>query len=164
MPSLLVFVACERVALDQRNNGITLIGLLQGFIVTKIEPAEPVEIPLDGTATAISDLNALPIWWCAFGLWRKMAEDQGKKYTQIAEVIAPNGKVLSSTKPTEFVMDHEYHRITHHFHGFPISESGDYIVRILCGESGAELSEKARYPIGLSINKPKDSRAVLSLL
>jgi len=153
VPSLLIFVPCERIAFDQANNSVSLIGIFQGYTVTKLE-TQVEKIPRG--AEPLTQLTSLPIRWAAFALWRRLPGDQGKEFEQRVEVVAPSGAISIKTKPLRVTITNEFHRVSSHISGFPIGEQGDYLVKLFFGESGADLPEVASYPIGVTIESKSE--------
>lgn len=154
MPSVILFVGCERVAFDQANGSAILIGVFQGFKVTRITKGEgPKEIPPG--ALPVEDFTNLPIRWSAFALLKKVPEDEGKNYEQRVELVSPRGEILVKSNPLQFSMTHTFHRLTTHFSGLPANQSGEYTIKFFLGESGKELTERASYPLDVTFSEPE---------
>lgn len=115
------------------------------------KPGTDLAFEIPAGATPLSDITKVPIRWCAFSLWRKVPEDEGKDFEQRIDLVSPQGKLVVSATPLNFAMTHNFHRLTTHFSGFPVGDAGDYMVNLMFGEKGKELSQKASYPISVSL-------------
>jgi len=148
MPALLLFAPCERVAFDQAEQSASLINVFQGFNVTLMEraPNETSEIP---KGAVVVEGKALPMRWAIFALWRKTAEDDGKDYVQICDLISPSGKrpVHASL---QFSITHSFQRNIMNVVRFPIDEQGNYLLKLYLAEKDKEPTLVTTYPISVA--------------
>lgn len=136
MPSPLVFVACEKVILDDDKNP-SLISVLQ-----QVNLAVP-------TADKIPDNAAAPLRWCLFTLWLQQPGDEGRRFQQVCEATLPDGRT-SVVARTEFEVSHRTHQIKLEIFGFPIPKvAGECVFRLYLAEEGRERREVASYPISV---------------
>ncbi|MBI3894971.1 MAG: hypothetical protein HY313_03480 [Acidobacteria bacterium] len=152
MPSLVLFVPCERVALDYVDSSASLIGIFQGFTATKIPKIDgPADVP-QGPGYLVKE-PTIPIRWCAFSLWRKLPDDENKGFEQVVQLLTPSGKE-SFNISLSFKMEHKFHRNTAYVNNFPVGEAGDYLLRLFLKGPEGELLEKAVYPISVEVVLP----------
>lgn len=122
---------------------MTLVGLMYGADFTL--PA-PEEIKADDVKA-----SAIPYHWTIFTFWYKTPEDEGRQYEQVSQLKSPSGKILLEL-PQRFQMGKPYHRVTARIAGFPVSEAGEYFLRLILREvgDGREGREMAFCPITVS--------------
>lgn len=139
MPQLMVFAACEKVIISQDENNPTLIALLNQ-IGASITVADGVkELP----ATA-----AVSMRWNVFSLWKFLPGDAGKTFFAVVSMDSPS-KRKWVTEVQEFPGDNQpFVRLVLALTQFPVSESGEWTLRLSLGEKGgAPAKEVATYPL-----------------
>jgi hypothetical protein len=129
----MVFVACERVLINQEDNTASLIGILQGFTL----PSVPAE----------GETNALPMTWYAYMQWDR-GSDVRSQYDYRAELKNAAGKTLAGANGTLSISnaDRRFHRLMCKFVGFPIDGVGDYALSLALLEHGKEVFT-AHFPV-----------------
>ena len=136
MPTLLLFAPCERVLSDQGDNSVSLITLLTGISASLPFPAEQ----------PIPENTVVPIRWSLLALWKASADDSAKQFGQRIVLESPSGKVLL-TANAEFVFTKPIVRTVVQFTSFPLTEFGEYRVRLELQESeGANWKEITTFP------------------
>lgn len=133
MPKLLLFAPCDRIIVDEATKTLSLISILEQVEAPPIPGAENV---------------AAALTWYAVAVWQKVPEDGGKTFEQRTYLVQPDGKrILEGLSP--FRMTERTHRVFARTHGFPISQTGDYLLTLTVREkdSGEEWITVAEYPI-----------------
>jgi hypothetical protein len=144
MPKLLVFAPCEKVVISQDENNPTLIAILTAISIHG--DAEQLDKALN--AAPIEGTPLTPIRWSVFTMWQKEAGDESGEFTQTIDLESPvTHKVIITNRSTfTFKPEAKTHRITLHFPGFPVSERGEYLIRLSL--NGNRIAE---YPIELKV-------------
>ena len=126
MPKLQVFAPCEKVIISQDENNPTLIAILSSISLQT--DAETLNHALEaGPDGAIA---MAPLRWAIFSMWQREDSDGSQEFTQTVEVESPSGKIILSNRSAfTFSADANNHRITLQLPGFPVRESGPYIIR-----------------------------------
>ena len=137
MPRLLLFAPCQQALIDQNSN-VSLVGILSSLQATIDESQVP-----EGAA--------LPLRWDFFVLWAQTADDEGKEYEQLCELVGPDKKFPLPS--TTFPMDKRFRRVVTTVIGFPLLGNGEYVLRLLLREKaeGVEPREVATFPIVVKI-------------
>jgi hypothetical protein len=126
-----VFAVCEKVVVDA--NGVpSLIGLfnrMEAQIVSR--PSEPVP------ANAVS-----PQEWWIFTSWAQEPEDVGKRFTQMVDVIYPDGTLFQHFD-AHFMPEEgkSHHQVRLRILGFPIGQEGTYLVKETLSQDNNVLLE-----------------------
>jgi len=131
-----MFAPCQKVIIGLGDNLPSLIGILQDIEVGSGAPE-----PLPEKALAA-------IHWNVFVLWLRGKEDEGKLFEQRVQLRSPSGKILIEIV-AEFRMEKPMHRFTGTVHGFPISESGEHLLKLYLHEARreSEWQEVAEFPV-----------------
>jgi hypothetical protein len=147
LPRLLLFAACEKVIIDQDNN-VSLMTLVQDL---RVEIPEPVEVK-SGEGLPVAAMR-----WAAFSMWLRTEEDD-REYEQRVALIDPTGKPTGIEAKSSFKFgDKTTMRNISVVLGFPVHESGRYVLKLWMREKGqTEAAEPtAEYPINLKREQPK---------
>src|SRR5262249_17249286 len=132
---LLLFAACEKCIIDQRN-AASLIGL---FLELKVQVAEE-QRPEPKTV--------IPMKWDVVTLWLRTDDDSTKTYEQRIVLVNPGGEDTGVATSSTFSLPVATHRIVATIFGFPIGVSGRHTLRVWVYETGKEAgSPVAEYPI-----------------
>jgi hypothetical protein len=153
MPKLMLFVPCQHVAYDAADQSPTLIGVFQGFTISLVLLQEKSKEITTATIETMTEgtPSAIPIRWAAFAMWRKLPEDGDKTFTQICELLKPNGE-SSAKQSMTFKMTQNFQRNTVQFHNFPIDQEGDYPLRFFLQEGDGEPRLISEYPVQIIHN------------
>ena len=136
MPKLLIFAACEKVILDQKNV-ISLMSLLQE--VTAELPAGVSIVPQTASA---------PWQWTIVSIWEKFRSDQGKTFEQRSAFVTNTGVKLLETPTATFEFKGDYHRIISQIAVMPIGISGKHLIKAFLRENGStQWEEVGVYPL-----------------
>lgn len=149
MPQLLFMVPCEKVAVCEADNSVSLLSIVQGFDVylpsqdAQVNTTPPEPPPAPGSVVRIQ----VPVNWAIFTLWRMQDGDEGKKFEEKCELFTPSGR-MALTTTIEFQQVRPFHRVTAKVQGFPMDEAGQHTIKLFVREKGkAEFIEAATYPI-----------------
>jgi hypothetical protein len=135
VPEFLSLVVCEKL-IQSTDGTVSLISLLDSYHV----PAPPEPPP---------DNLAVPLQWCAVSLWRRLPEDDGLQFEQQLELLMPDGTVLL-TGVMPINLKNPMARCYIPWTGFPISQAGEYIMKLSWRRVGTEAwHDAAHYPIQL---------------
>jgi hypothetical protein len=157
MPKLMLFVPCQHVAFDAIDSSPSLLGLFQGFTVNTVQISDTVASAV-AAAFEIPVNTGIPIRWAAFALWRRVPEDEGKRFVQICELIKPNGE--SSTKQSlNFQMTQNFQRNTIHIQNFPIDQEGDYLLKLFLVEEDSSPTLITEYPLTVTYKAETPTQA-----
>src|ERR1700679_895351 len=132
MPELIVFVACEKVIIDQRTVR-SLIGIFQRMQI-QLQAA-----PLPENALS-------PTLWNMFALWQHTEEEIGRVFHQRVDVFTPNGTMFARSEVEFKVLDKNdlQSKNTFQFFGIPINEEGFIRISTWLGDE-ADPREEYRY-------------------
>jgi hypothetical protein len=158
MPQLLVFVPCEKVIISKDENNPTLIAVMQQ-VGAEFELIETTSKPTSDKEQSI----LLPMRWSIFTMWRAVAGDADKTFTQVIKVLSPDGKARL-THSGDFTLEKTTHRITLNIQSIPAAGSGTWMLQLFIHETGkpAPTVPIATYPLDVSIidkTKPQDASA-----
>lgn len=138
MPRLLVFVACERLLINELDQSTSLIGIID---TVTIEVPDSVEISPDTFA---------PQRWYIFTRWLKDISDAEdvKTYEQEVIIRSPQGDV-SNTSITQFEMKDKLHQVYVVVNGLPIGQEGEYVIELSLrkADQDQEWKKVATYPV-----------------
>lgn len=123
MPTLLAFLPCRGVLVNQLDNSATLVSLL-----------EEIQIHLPNLRD-IPPHAAAPMEWYVFTLWTREPQDEGKTFEQRVALLDPDGAELLSAI-TKFEFPTVHHRIMANFMGFPIKMPGSFQIKLQLRENG----------------------------
>jgi hypothetical protein len=134
-----VFAVCEKVIFDVQGTAslINLFNRVDAYLVTSTEP-----IP----ANAI-----MPFPWSVFTSWDVGPEDVERKFTQVLEVLNPDGSIFNEHR-IEIVTQRgkDHHQVEARFPGFPIGQEGSYSVRTRLEQDGIVIFESSAIKIQLT--------------
>ncbi len=136
MPRLLLFAPCIKSIVDKDEGNISLIAVIES-VRAQIPPSEP--IPSRAVA---------PIQWSAVSSWLGLPEDAGKRFEQRVQLITPDQmEAISAVVPFEMTM--RTHHVMTSINAFPVSQTGELILRLQIHEVGEshEWETVAEYPI-----------------
>ena len=138
MPELYAFVACDKVIIDDMGTA-SLISLFGNIIVTLPQNAE---VPS----------NALvPKEWALFASWDCGPDDDGKEFSQVVQVLHPDGRFFIERMEAKFVMQRDKKsQIKMPFVGFPVGQQGKVMIRMWLEQAGQEIF--AARPIHLEVS------------
>ena len=129
MPKLLVFTACEKIVIDDKNNP-SLIMLLNAVTVTPSAPTAK-DIPKDAVG---------PKEWAIYASWEREEGDENKSYTQCLQILWPDGNEFQRhALPFEFTKRNQQNRVQ--MMGFPIGQLGLLTVNLWLESEGAKVTE-----------------------
>jgi hypothetical protein len=135
MPQLLAFLPCEKtiIANDQT---LSLVGLID-TLTTNVPPGQSV--PQNAVA---------PYRWTVVTIFRRLPEDEGKRFRQRVVVVLPNGQ-SAAEGVTDFSMTHTMVRNLNAFEGFPVGFAGECKVRLFVDDLGKPASAEpvAEFPV-----------------
>lgn len=138
MPRLLVFVACERLLINELDQSTSLIGIID---TVTIEVPDSVEISPDTFA---------PQRWYIFTRWLKDISDAEdfKTYEQEVIIRSPQGDV-SNTSITQFEMKDKLHQVYVVVNGLPIGQEGEYVIELSLrkADQDQEWKKVTTYPV-----------------
>jgi hypothetical protein len=140
MPQLLAFLPCEKTIIAQ-DQTLSLVGLID--TLTTGVPAG-ASVPANAVA---------PFKWSVVTIFRRLGEDEGKKYRQRIVLTLPNGQAAAEGV-TDFAMTHPMVRNLSAFEGFPIGASGECRLRLYIDELGKPISAEpvAEFPVQIVHN------------
>jgi hypothetical protein len=125
MPELHMFVACEKVIVDD-SGVVSLICLFNGLSVAALSGGG--EFPSNAVA---------PKEWAVFSSWDWDPADEGKDYVQVIQILYPDGKSFIDRQETKFRMNPgTKHQIKAPILGFPVGQTGMYMVRMWLEDAG----------------------------
>jgi hypothetical protein len=136
-------VACEKVIVDQQQNGVpSLIALFDKMIVAVPKDAE---IPS----------NALgPREWCIFSKWDPEASDVGKDVAVCTQIFYPDGTPLAL--PVKVMIKVEPNKKTQaivRVQAFPLGQKGFYTVRSWIEENAKAVGQSVDFRIELEFSQ-----------
>ena len=139
MPRLLLFVACEKVIVDQRTNMISLMSLLQDVNV-QIPPGTPFP-----PSNAI-----IPMQWTIVSIFLAEPGDSGKQFEQRSALVNSNNVTLVHTPVAPFALTEQY-RVTSQINGMPVGNAGRLNVKCYLREKGTNAWQEIGegYPINI---------------
>jgi hypothetical protein len=108
MPSLLGFLAGERVIYEQETNQISVIGIMHEVCIPRIK-----SIPIPPS-------TSLPLHWTALTIWSRQPGDLGKKYEQMVTLTGDSEEPLMQSHVIAFEMDKPVIRAVSRFPTFPM--------------------------------------------
>lgn len=136
MITLVLFAACEKAIISERDNSLTLVALLD---TVRITVPEGIEVPPDVSAS-----NR----WDIVTVWRAMEEDAGSQYEQRTALILPDDtETVATILPMN--IQSTAHRNVINVAGFPVAQEGKCILRLWLREQGIEDwgQPTAEYPL-----------------
>ncbi|HEY0602529.1 MAG TPA: hypothetical protein VGD58_06445 [Herpetosiphonaceae bacterium] len=138
MPRLLVFVACERLLINELDQSTSLIGIID---TVTIEVPASVEISPDTFA---------PQRWYIFTRWLEdILDAEGPAaYEQEVVIRSPQGDV-SNTSVIQFVMKDKLHQVYVAVNGLPIGQEGEHVIELSLrkADQDREWEKVATYPV-----------------
>ncbi len=144
MVKLRIFVACERVLIDQQQNGIaSLIALFDKLTMTLVKGA--AEIPANAVA---------PKEWAIFSKWDTEPEDAGKEFTICTQILYPDQSQFGELGKTPLKIEaNKKGQAIVKILGFPLGQEGFYTVRTWLEENGSRIGDAAEFKLELEIVK-----------
>jgi hypothetical protein len=125
MPKLALFLACEKVIIDQNNNP-SLITLLTDLTVN-IRPG-----------TTVEENAMFPMTWTVFSIWdQDNSADQGKTFEQRCVLTSPSGVDLITTPIWAFEFKTQRQRVINPINQMPVGPPGEYTVTTALREKGS---------------------------
>lgn len=119
MPRLILFVACERVLIDQ-NQLPSAIGIFQAM------KFQLQDAPLPENAIS-------PVRWAIFALWKHTGEERGVQFTQHIEILKPSGEVFGVPTRAVFTLQGEVEqsqsKVFVDVFGLPVGQPGTVKIR-----------------------------------
>jgi hypothetical protein len=134
-----VYVACEKVILDQQSAGVaSLIGLFSK-IVGLVPPN--TEIPPNA---------ATPKDWTVFSIWDIEPGDEHKNYVLCTQILYPDQSQFGdvSKQPMPLQPNKRVQMIVR-LNGFPIGQLGFYTVRTWLEEEDKKVSDPIEFKLEL---------------
>ena len=136
MPKLLVFVPCEKIILDDRANA-SLIVLMQNL---------DVQVGAQG----IPKNAVTPKEWAVFTVWEWLPDDHGKEFTQIIQVLWPDGSEFKRTAMKFQAGQKRYHQNRLMIIGFPAGQVGQIAVNMWLEEDSRKIGDLYSYFLTVS--------------
>ena len=114
MASLLTYLACERVSIEQETNAVSIMGVLETINVAVPQGAPPTPPKV-----------FLPMRWAVYSLWQKEPRDTGEFSSQ-SILFAANGEKLLETPVANWGFKEAQfrHQVIDRIEGFPIWTPG----------------------------------------
>ncbi len=135
MPQLYMFVACEKVIID--DSGIPSLISLFGIVTLAMQE----EIPPNALA---------PKEWAIFAAWDPEPIDEEREYTQVVQLLFPDGTSFLDRLETKFVMKvGRRQQVKMPVMGFPVGQQGNVTVRMWLEHAGNVVIEA--HPIHLEV-------------
>lgn len=140
MPKLYIFVTCEKViiAKDEQTSLISLFNVMN------------VMIPTDQTDPIASNA-VVPKEWVIFTSWEREPQDDGKEYSQIIEILYPDGTHFAKPRDFKFTIPagKSHYQCTTNVNGFPIGQLGMYTVKMRLERNAETISGPTSIKINL---------------
>ena len=144
MPRLILFAPAERVIVDQKDNSLSLIGIMSGVRIQLVQADEhpPAEA-------------AVPIRWSVLAVWRREAGDEGRRFEQRVQLFLPGvntsvfeivAAVSSEGQPTN--------RVRNDIIGFQVATPGVCRLVLSLREEGQAWREISVYEMDLEHVQP----------
>ena len=131
MPSLALFVACERSIIEENTKLVSLISLLNG-----VKGAIPAGEPPPRNAVA-------PKEWSIVCGWDAVGDEEGTEYVQCLDIFWPDGKPFVETNKVKFSLQKgKRHYQTSRLHGFPVGQAGRCLMQAWAEQDGNPVTEK----------------------
>lgn len=138
MPRLLFFLPCERVIVS-REGPLSLITVIEGFTV-KFPEEEYAKLPNDAV---------LPLNWHVVIKWIREANEEPQIWEQRIEVVAPDGRIPTSTVSAFDLVANSAMRSIVEVEGMAIKPLGPFNITLSLrkeGEDDAAWREIVSYP------------------
>lgn len=136
MAKLLVFVPCEKIILDDQGNA-SLIVLFHS-------------LDARGTTGDIPKNAVTPKEWAIFTMWQWLPEERGKEFSQIIQILWPDGTEFKRF-PLEFKAgERKYHQNRVNIVGFPIGQIGEITVNMWLEENSRRFGDTYSYSLAVS--------------
>lgn len=142
MPRLLLFAPCQKAIIDRDETLISMIAILHGI---GISAPTGEEVP----ANASTQVN-----WATVSIWLRTPGDEDRTFEQRLEVVSPDG-VVQGHVDTSFTMTMRNHQNLTGGNTFPVGLPGEYTLRLLLREVGAENAWQmiSEYPFVVTHNR-----------
>src|SRR5208282_4342293 len=134
MPKLLVFAVCEKVLIDENKN-ISLIVLLQNVSASSPDKSE---IPRNAIT---------PKEWTVFAMWQPAAEDYGREFNQIIQILWPDGSEFKKHALTFHFERDKIHHTRMTVIGFPVGQAGKLTLNMWLEADSRPVGESHSYVI-----------------
>jgi hypothetical protein len=118
MADLLLFVAAERLLLDEETKNASLIGLLDS-----LQPTAPKGV-------TIAAETVVPMAWTIVTLWQRKPGDEGTLFEERVWLTNPDGTPSPIKSELQFEFTNDKQRNTTRILGFPVGQEGDYLLRL----------------------------------
>lgn len=145
MPRPVLFVPCERVIVNAKDQTLSLITVLEN--VQFYTDAD--EVPSD----AVMDVT-----WSAVTIWLRDDADQAQRFEQRLHVIAPDGRISTDAVMTFDLTAQPRIRNIVEVSGFPVAPPGIFILRLSLREAGKaddDWQHITDYPLPVQWRTPK---------
>lgn len=117
MPTLLLFVPCEKAIIDQHGT-LTIIALVENL---EVEINEGASLPSNAVA---------PKEWAIVALWKPTESEGEASFRQVVELTKPDGQPYKKVLHEFSFSGNKQHRIVHQVVGMPVGLPGVYPLRM----------------------------------
>lgn len=137
MPTLEYLLPCLLTSIDQRNNAVSLFGIVETLSLVR-RPGETGQQVMPGTEVVT--------------LWRRLPSDgYNQAFTQVLTLCLPDGTETEVSR-VEFQTPHFRHRLHVELPPFGLDQEGDYLLRAYLQSTHSVDAPKpeGEYPIRVS--------------
>ncbi len=147
MPRLLLFAPCRMPIINERDNSLSLVGVLDG-----------ITVPANAIAAESQEIRA-PMDWAIVSVWRTAPEEGNKSFEQKTQLFLPDGSG-SAESTLGFQCTERTQRNVVYVYGFPITQPGEYILRLYIREAGQNLpwNPVAEYPLTVTHSERQETK------
>lgn len=142
MPDLLLFVAAEKLLIEEGTQNASVIGILD-----HLQPSVP-------QGTMVPAAAVLPFNWIVVSMWRQYSsDDTDLEYEQRIVLNKPDGKSTSIKSDMGFQFVTDKHRNIIRINGFPFAQQGDYelVLSLRSRKPGGAWSKWSQHSVNYPI-------------
>jgi hypothetical protein len=94
-----------------------------------------------------------PKEWAIFSKWELLTQDRGKEFSQVVQLLWPDGKVFKQNPMKFRVGEKRFHENRLNVLGFPIGQQGEVKINMWLEEDSVRVGELHSYILFVSHSK-----------